>query len=75
LRIYSIQRTSINATPLCKRVQDIALKGISNNTVSFTDTGTVGDSLDPTELLYKGGEVISAKTMSQKDGTLFMGNI
>jgi hypothetical protein len=80
LRIYSIQRTSLNATPICKRVHDIDLTGIDftdseEPTVSYVDTGFSGDSIDPTELLYKGGDSISAKTMEQKDGTLFLGNI
>lgn len=43
--------------------------------VSFLDTGTSGDSIDPTELLFKGGEAIIAGTMEQKDNTLFLGNI
>lgn len=42
---------------------------------SFIDTGTVGDSIDPAELLYKGGQSIVAGTMDQKDNTLFLGNI
>ena len=75
LRIYSIQRTSINGTPITKRVQDISLDGITDNTVSFIDTGTIGDTIDPTELLYKGGESIVASTIEQKDGTLFLGGI
>ena len=75
LRIYSIQRTSINATPICKRVQDIQIKELENNVASYLDTGINGDSIDPTELLYKGGETISAETMEQKDNTLFLGNL
>ena len=43
--------------------------------LSFIDTGFTGDAIDPTELLYKGGETIVAQTMEQKDGTLFLGNI
>lgn len=73
LRIYSIQRTSINATPICKRIQDISLG--TEDIVSFLDTGTAGNTVDPTELLYKGGETITAETIEQKDGTLFFGNI
>jgi hypothetical protein len=72
LRIYSIMRTSINGTPLCKRVQDIE---ITANTLTFTDTGTEGNTVDPTELLYKGGEQIACETIEQKDGTLFLGNL
>ena len=75
LRIYSIQRTSLNGTPICKRVQDIAIDGISNNTISYTDTGVNGDNVDPTSLLYIGGEEVVAKDICTKDGTLFLGNI
>lgn len=80
LRIYSIQRTSINATPICKRIQDISISELEENeygnlVASYIDTGTNGDSVDPTELLYKGGEVISAYTLEQKDNTLFLGNL
>lgn len=76
LRIYSIQRTSINGTPICKRIQDIAVRGLeATETVSYTDAGLSGDSIDPTELLYKGGEAIIASTLEQKDNTLFLGNI
>jgi hypothetical protein len=76
LRIYSIQRTSINGTPICKRLRDIPLEGlVSSEYISFIDTGTIGDSIDPTELLYKGGESIVAQTIEQKDGTLFLGNL
>lgn len=79
IRIYSIQRTSLNGTPLVKRIQDIAIDSSivddDDYSVSFLDTGTTGDTIDPTELLYKGGEEISAETIAQKDGTLFLGNI
>ncbi len=76
IRIYSIQRTSLDATPICKRVQDIDIKGHqSSDVISYIDTGTNGDSIDPMELLYKGGENITAKTIEQKDDTLFLGNI
>lgn len=79
LRIYSVQRTSLDATPIVRRVQDIptsvATKDGEIYSITFTDTGASGDSVDPTELLYKGGEVISAGTMTQKDNTLFLGDI
>ena len=75
LRIYSIQRTSLDATPICKRIQDIAIDDMVNRTASFIDTGITGNTIDPTELLYKGGEIVTAQTMEQKDNTLFLGNI
>lgn len=77
LRIYSILRTSKNTTPLCKRVQDILIEGKSKENVSitFTDTGTKGETIDPTELLYKESRDIRVGTIEQKDNTLFFGNI
>ncbi len=73
IRVYSIQRTSIDATPIVKRVQDIKVDGRTR--VDYIDTGINGDSVDPTELLYKGGETVAVKTMEQKDNTLFLGNL
>lgn len=76
LRIYSIHRTSHDAVPTCKRLQDISLKDLSNEvTVTYIDNGTSGDTVDPSSLLYKGGEEIMASSMTSKDGTLFLGNI
>lgn len=74
LRIYSIQRTSVNDAPIAKRIQDIQLNDNTIN-VSFTDTGTIGNTIDPTELLYKGSEKIAANTFCQKDNVLFLGNL
>ena len=50
-------------------------KYTAKTALTYTDTGLDGESVDPTELLYKGGEEIIAKTIEQKDGTLFLGNI
>ena len=73
IRIYSILRTSKDATPLVKRVQDLYIK--ESTKIEFIDSGNQGDVIDPTELLYKGGELITAKTIEQKDNTLFLGNV
>ena len=43
--------------------------------VSFTDTGNIGEIVDPQSLFYKGSESIKAKTLTAKDNTLFLGNI
>ena len=48
---------------------------VGSNHILYIDTGLSGDSIDPTELLYKGGESITAQTIEQKDNTLFLGNI
>lgn len=74
IRIYSIHRTSINATPDVRRVVDLA-PPINIAKVTYTDNGSSGDSLDPTELLYIGGEEVVFGTMTQKDNTLFLGDI
>lgn len=41
----------------------------------IVDSGTIGEIIDPTELLYKGSETITASTIAQKDNTLFLGNL
>ena len=74
IRIYSIHRTSINATPNVKRVVDLAISADIDE-VTYTDNGLLGDSVDPTELLYVGGEEVVFGTMTQKDNTLFLGDI
>lgn len=74
IRIYSIHRTSINATPDVRRVVDLA-PPINIAKVTYTDNGSSGDSVDPTELLYIGGEEVVFGTMTQKDNTLFLGDI
>ncbi|WCF56883.1 stabilization protein [Bacteroides phage PhiCrAssBcn5] len=69
IRVYSIHRTSIDATPTVRKVADLA-----TDTKLYVDTGTTGEIVDPTLLLYVGGEEIAPYTMTQKDNTLFLGN-
>ena len=71
VRIYSIFRTSINGTPVVRKVADIQRSDLIN----FTDTGVIGEIIDSTHLLYVGGEEIIAETFTQKDNTLFLGNL
>lgn len=73
VRIYSIHRTSIDATPTVLNVADIAINGTDD--LLYVDNGTIGTMVDPTELLYVGGENIVPQTMTHKDNTLFLGNI
>lgn len=76
LRIYSIHRTSLNSTPQVQQLPDIFLKGSEqDHKIQIVDTGTIGSVVDPTKLFYIGGDTIIANTFSQKDGTLFLGNI
>ena len=73
VRIYSIHRTSIDAVPTVKRVVDLSIP--STRYITYTDNGNSGDTVDPTELLYVGGEDVIFGTLSQKDNTLFLGDI
>lgn len=77
VRIYSIQRTSLNLEPIVKLLIDIPIvnnSGLVEN-IKYIDNGTTGSLVDPTELLYIGGKEITALTMTDKDGTLFLGNL
>lgn len=71
VNIYSTIRTSLDNVPIAKCIGTIPITG---NKISFTDTNLYGYAIDPQELLYKGGEIISAYTMENKDNTLFLGN-
>jgi len=46
-----------------------------NGKVTITDNNTSGEDVDYNELLFVGGEEITASTMTQKDGTMFLGGI
>lgn len=72
VRLYSIQRTSLNLDVYVKLLEDLP---IADGKVSYIDNGTTGSALDPFELLFVGGKAIKALTMAEKDKTLFMGNI
>lgn len=74
LRIYSIHRTSLDATPTVKIVTDIEITS-TDNSITYIDTGLTGTDIDPTKMLYIGGESIIAGTIAEKDNTLFLGNI
>ncbi len=73
IRIYSIHRTSLDATPTVTNVVDLAID--SNDTLTYVDTGTTGSTVDATGLLYVGGSTVIPQTMTHKDNTLFLGNI
>lgn len=76
LRVYSIHRASIDATPNVLNVVDIPINPVTRatTTLTYVDNGTTGTSVDPTELLYVGGEDVVFGTIAQKDNTLFLGN-
>lgn len=73
VNIYCIIRTSEYGTYSAYKVGEYSLDNYS--AITITDTGSYSESLDPTSLLYVGGRAIIPYTMSQKDNTLFLGNI
>lgn len=72
IRIYSIHRTSWNATPECKIVEDIAIK--DETEIDYIDHGTTGSIVSADEIYHVGGEVIIPNTIAFKDSTLFFAN-
>lgn len=71
IRLYSIIRTSENATPNCKIVGDFKM----TSPFEYIDNGINGSTIDPTALYFIGGKSIIAGTLDQKDNTLFLGDI
>lgn len=46
-----------------------------DDSVTITDNNTLGEDVDANEILFVGGEEITAGTLTQKDGTMFLGDI
>lgn len=74
IRLYSIIRTSENATPNVRIVGDYAISETIRDIV-VVDNGIIGSALDSTALLFIGGQDIIAGTFTTKSNTLFLGNI
>lgn len=72
LRIYSIHRTSIDATPVVKIAADIKISG---DYIQYTDNGGAQQTVDPSLLLYLGASSILAGSIKSVENTLFFGNI
>lgn len=73
VRLYSIYRTSLDTTPEVKVVTDLKIP--TSRAVTHTDAGNSGSIVDTTLLLYVGGEELIPQCISQKNNTLFLGNI
>src|SRR5574344_2118189 len=72
INIYSIHRTSINATAECKLVQQLQ---IDNPTLNYIDTGVTGSQVNETDLLALYQTPFSAQTFTEKTNTLILGNV
>ena len=76
VRIYSMLRTSQDSSPYTKVVADVKIvKSEDANSIFYVDKNNYGYSINFTDLLYIGGEQFIFHTMTQKDNTLFFGNI
>ncbi len=64
-----------NRTTISLSSKEMTLYDYTRGKLLYTDNGLSGDSVDPTELLYIGGEEVVFGTMTQKDNTLFLGDI
>lgn len=81
--VYKIKQKNIELT---KNPNNVALENpnsiiwnkitleASLPAIEIIDDNTTGEVVDPTLLLYIGGEEIVANTITQKDNTLFLGN-
>lgn len=73
-RIYSIFRSSYNGQPVAYLVTDDKTH-YDQTTIKVIDDFAHQTSVDPTSLLYLGSKPAVFETMTQKDGTLFLGGI
>ena len=74
LRVYAIQRTSLNGAPVVRVVYDIKIND-SMTMIDVTDNGMVGFIYPLDAFLLVGGEELVVGTISHKDNVLFGGNI
>lgn len=72
MRIYSVQKSSESGSSLAHIVADIKISG---SEYTYVDTGIYNQTIDPTILMYLGGVEITASTLTQKDNTLFLGDL
>lgn len=80
IKIYSLQRTSLDGTPIARLITEKFINKSENSEESpkftFTDSGVTGETIDVDYLLMKSSaEMFKAKTFTQKDNVLFFGNI
>lgn len=76
IRIYSFIRTTLNTDPIVAIVKDLNIqKDKSEYIYEVVDTNYNLINVPATDILFLGGNTISASTIEQKDNTLFLGNI
>lgn len=73
IRVYSLKRTSYNSEVVVNIVKDLDIK--NNTTFTIIDTNQNQESVDHSILFFLGGKDFCASTLTQKDNTLFLGDI
>ncbi len=73
IKIYSIKYTAYNEVPDISIIADQEID--SSRSISFTDTGALGDSISLESFLFLGASPVIPSTISTKDNTLFAMNI
>lgn len=74
IRLYSVRRTSLNGEIVVSIVSDIKLVE-NTSTYTLQDNGIGQETLDSSKIFFVGGTPLFAKTLCQKDGTLFIGGL
>ena len=77
VRVYSLIRTSLNNIQAAI-VADAAINKNDDGSfkeIQVLDTNTNTITVDPTDIMFLGGNTIMASTIEQKDNTLFVGNV
>lgn len=74
-RVYSAIRTSKNGPVTLKIVKDVPITKGQSDGYTLIDNGINQETLDATQLFFIGGNPMYASTLTQKDNTLFLGNI
>lgn len=74
LRVYSLQRSSLNGDVVGHIVIDFNIKD-SNIELNYIDNGANQTVVDATSLLFSNSSILIPSTIAQKDNVLFLGDI
>lgn len=73
IRVYSAKRTSIEGPLEVNLVGEYQIP--TTGTITVVDNNYQQEALDPNVLFYLAGDNFTAKTLTKKDGVLFLGDI
>lgn len=72
VRLYQILRTAEDGQVVASMIGEASL---SDGKTTFVDNGAGNSLIDPTVFLFLGSQEVVPQTLTQKDGTLFLGNL